>query len=402
MHLLASRIKADCLTLRDDTGVNRFGDRDCTANEIEIVVHDPSAYEQILRGGSSALGRQYALGAWDTNDLTECLRLLLRATRPILAWHDKLARRPTVLMRQSHKVPRPDAARDRDNIRAHYDLSNEFFELMLDPTMAYSCGIFANDNTTLETASISKFERVCNTLNLSEDHHIIEIGTGWAGFAIYAARNRGCRVTTTTISQQQFEYAEKRVADEGLADRITVAREHYRDLHGVYDALVSIEMIEAVPWPELDDYFAMVRRLLAPGAPAVIQAITINEASYERSKRHNDYIKQCIFPGSNLPSLAAMQESAHASDLHLDDLHDIGAHYPPTLRAWGENVRARRNEIAVVAPHLDHDEFRRQWDFYLAYCEAAFLERHISVVQTTWTMRGTASAGLRSNGGYPQ
>ena len=385
MHALATRVKDDRLTICDGDRVESFGSAQPGGLDVRFIVHDRGAYEAALRGGSVGLGAAYTDGAWDTTELTACLRVLLRASRPVLAIQDGFTSRKRSLTARTRTHERPSRARDRDNVRAHYDVSNEFFAQMLDPTMAYSCGIFADANTTLEAASVAKFQRVCETLQLSCTDHVIEIGTGWGGFAIFAAREYGCRVTTTTISEEQFDWAAKRVAEAGLADRVTVLREHYRDLPSGFDALVSIEMIEAVPWWELNDFFQGVRRLLKPGARALVQGISMNDASYERSKRHDDFIKHFIFPGSNLPSVAAMNLSARRAGLHLDELYDMGQHYPPTLRAWGENLAARAEEIAVVAPHLDNDRFRRQWQFYLAYCEAAFLERHITVTQSVWS-----------------
>ena len=279
----------------------------------------------------------------------------------------------------------------------HYDLSNEFFALMLDPTMAYSCAIFADDHTTLESASIEKFRLVCERLQLQPNDHLLEIGSGWGGLAIFAASNYGCRVTTTTISDEQYDYTEKRIAEAGLANQITVRSDHYRELTGSYDKLVSIEMIEAVPWWELNDYFAAVARLLTPNGRALIQSINMNNASYARSKRHDEFIRHFIFPGSNLPSVNALTGAADRADLRLAELHDIGHHYPPTLRAWAANLDANQATINDVAPHLANERFQRLWNFYLAYCEAAFADGHITDTHTVWTPgngRGTRASLL--------
>ncbi len=379
---MASRIHHDRLTINDGGSSRIFGS---APRGPEITVVDPSVYEAVLRAGSVALGETYAQGWWDTNDLTECLRVLLRATRPALQRRDRIVRHARFLTDRSANLHHADRTTDQRNVRAHYDLSNEFFALMLDPTMAYSCAIFERPDASLEEGSIAKFERVCRSLDLRPDDHVVEIGSGWGGFAIHAAKHHGCRVTTTTISQEQFDYTEKRIASEGLADRVTVRDEHYRDLDGRYDKLVSIEMIEAVPWWELHDYFACVDRLVRRGGQALIQVITMNDASYERSKRHDDFIKHYIFPGSNIPSISALMESARHTQLRLQRLDDIGAHYPPTLRAWAANIDDNADEIDAVAPHLANQHFRRQWQFYLAYCEAAFLEQHISAAHTLWT-----------------
>ena len=268
---------------------------------------------------------------------------------------------------------------DRRNIASHYDLSNDLFGLMLDPTMAYSCAYFSEGDTTLEEAQMAKFERIASKLGLGPEDHVVEIGTGWGGFAIHAAEHHGCRVTTTTISEAQRSYAEKRVAEHGLADRVTVLGADYRDLEGRYDALVSIEMIEAVDWRRYDRFFATCARLLTDRGRMALQAITIADGSFERAKLHDDFIRAMVFPGGCLPSIAAIAASvARTSDLRIVDLEDIGPHYAETLRRWRDNLEHRRTEVERLG--FD-DRFWRLWTLYLSYCEAAFMERHISDVQ---------------------
>ncbi len=381
VRLLCTQIRDDKLTITTDRNSKEHGRAD---HGPSIRIHDERVYEGVVRGGSVALGDHYADGSWDTDDLTETLRVLLRATAPVLRRQDRVAAFTDEISTAFHVRRKPQHDHDRANIRAHYDLSNEFFALMLDATMAYSCGIFTNPNTTLECASVAKFQAVCDAISLTRDDHLVEIGSGWGGFAIFAANNYGCRVTTTTISDEQFDYTSKRVADAGLANLVTVRPDHYRDLTGTYDKLVSIEMIEAVAWWELNDYFNAVRRLVGPNGSAFIQSINMNNASYARSKRHDDFITHFIFPGSNLPSLNAMTAAALQAGLRLDHLSDIGEHYPATLQAWSENLNDQRGEIASIAPHLANDRFQRLWAFYLAYCQAAFLERHITTTQTVW------------------
>jgi cyclopropane-fatty-acyl-phospholipid synthase len=268
---------------------------------------------------------------------------------------------------------------DRKNIHAHYDLSNEFFELMLDETLAYSCAIFKDDSTTLHEAQVEKFDRICRKLGLSENDHVLEIGTGWGGFALHAAQHYGAKVTTTTISENQRHFAEQRVKEAGLGHLITVLGEHYRDLQGSFDALVSVEMIEAVNWRHYEEFFKKCSTLLTHEGRMALQAITIAEQSFERAKVRKDFIRDLIFPGGCLPSIAAIMSSiAGATDLRLVDLDDIGLHYATTLRLWKRNVDERFEEIRSLG--FD-DRFKRLWDMYLRYCEGAFLERHISDVQ---------------------
>ena len=290
-----------------------------------------------------------------------------------------MARRSGGLAAAAQRLRPPSKHRDRENIAAHYDLSNEFFALMLDPTMAYSCGFFADEGTSLETAQVAKFETIAAKLRLGPEDHVIEIGTGWGGFAIHAAARHGCRVTTTTISEAQRSLAEKRVAEHGLSDRVTVLGEDYRDLQGRYDALVSIEMIEAVDWRRHDQFFATCARLLTDDGRMALQAITIEDASYERAKLHDDFIRAMVFPGGCLPSVSTIATSvARTSNLRIVDLEDIGPHYAETLRRWRANLEGQRP--AVEALGFD-ERFWRFWTLYLCYCEAAFMERHVSDVQ---------------------
>jgi len=250
---------------------------------------------------------------------------------------------------------------------------------MLDETLAYSCAIFKDDSTTLHEAQVEKFDRICRKLGLSENDHVLEIGTGWGGFALHAAQHYGAKVTTTTISENQRHFAEQRVKEAGLGYLITVLGEHYRDLQGSFDALVSVEMIEAVNWRHYEEFFKKCSTLLTQEGRMALQAITIAEQSFERAKVRKDFIRDLIFPGGCLPSIAAIMSSiAGATDLRLVDLDDIGLHYATTLRLWKRNVDERFEEIRSLG--FD-DRFKRLWDMYLRYCEGAFLERHISDVQ---------------------
>jgi cyclopropane-fatty-acyl-phospholipid synthase len=342
-----------------------------------LRANDPAAYAALVWGGSKGLGRSYVEGLWESEDLTTLMRLLYRVTTPSRERLDALARaleplRPT----RRRRAPRP--ADDRRHVGEHYDLSNDLFALMLDESLAYSCAIFADEGTSLHDAQVEKFDRLCRKLALRPGDRVVEIGTGWGGFALHAAARYGVEVTTTTLSVEQRRVAEERVRAAGLAGQVTVLGEHYRDLTGTYDALVSIEMIEAVDWRHYDDFFARVAGLLAPSGRAALQAITIAEGSFDRAKRRRDFIAEMVFPGGCLPSVSAMTASASRAGLGLVDLEDIGVHYPRTLGAWRENLHAHAAEVAALG--LD-ERFTRLWDLYLAYCEAAFLEGHISDVQ---------------------
>jgi cyclopropane-fatty-acyl-phospholipid synthase len=355
----------------------------------EMTVKDRGTYAAIVFGGSRGMGRSYVNGLWETNDLSSLVRYLFRASNPLRHRQDRRARRLRALygfapfqwrLVTSALFRYRDTKRaDRKNIHAHYDLSNEFFELMLDETLAYSCAVFKDESTSLYDAQVEKFDRLCQKLGLESGDHVIEIGTGWGGFALHAAKHYGAKVTTTTISENQRRVAQRRVDDESLGHLVTVIGEHYRDLTGTYDALVSVEMIEAVHWRHYRDFFSKCSTLLNDKGRMALQAITISDQSFDRAKLRDDFIRDLIFPGGCLPSVAAIMDSvASYTDLKLTDLDDIGLHYARTLRYWGKNVEERFDQIRVLG--FD-DRFKRLWDMYLKYCEGAFLERHISDVQ---------------------
>jgi len=287
------------------------------------------------------------------------------------------------LLKGAHWLNRNDKDGSRRNIAAHYDLGNRFFELFLDETMAYSCGIFSSPETTLREASEAKFDAACSKLGLQPGQHLLEIGTGWGGLAIHAARHYGCHVTTTTISREQYELARERIARAGLADRVTLLLEDYRDLRGQYDALVSIEMVEAVGHHYLDTYFRQCSRLLKPTGAMLLQAITIRDQFYAQAIGSVDFIKRFVFPGSFIPSVRALVDSAaRVTDLKLFHLEDIGPDYARTLRLWRERFLARLPEVRAQGYP---DSFVRMWEFYLCYCEGGFEERQLGDVQMLLT-----------------
>lgn len=342
---------------------------------LRVVVHDPRCYGA-LRRGSIGLGAAYARGWFDCDELTELIRILDRNFAGIRRQLDRLAALARPLLDTPARLHRPDQAADRRNVRAHYDLGNAFFGPMLDPTMTYSCPLFEGPRTSL--AQSAKLDRLCRELALSSADHVVEIRSGWGSFAVHAAARYGCRVTTTTISAAQYDHTAKLVTDAGLADQVTVLDRDYRDLTGTYDKLVSIEMIEAVDWRDHATFFSTCARLTRPDGLVAIQAIVIADDSFERAKHHDDFIRRSIFPGGCLPSVTSIASSATRAGLRVVELTDIGRHYAETLRRWRENLHA--NEGAVerleLTPH-----FRRLWDLYLSYCEAAFLERHVSDAQ---------------------
>lgn len=344
-----------------------------------VQVHDADFYRQIAGNGSVGAGEAYMDAAWTCDDPVALMRMLVRNRDLLDAMETGLARLGGWAMRAWHQLQRNTRAGSRRNIAAHYDLGNDFFRLFLDANLMYSSALYARADDTLEVASTRKLDRICEKLELHENDRVVEIGTGWGGFAIHAARRHGCHVTTTTISRKQFDLARARVQAAGLNDRVEVLLRDYRDLDGRFDKLVSIEMVEAIGHQYLDSYFGKVASLLAADGMALIQAITIEDHRYAQALRAVDFIKRYIFPGSFIPSVSAMlAAAARASDLKLFHLEDIGPSYALTLGAWRENFHRRVGDVRA----LGYDQrFVRMWDFYLAYCEAGFRERSTGDVQ---------------------
>ncbi|MDR3388090.1 MAG: cyclopropane-fatty-acyl-phospholipid synthase [Rudaea sp.] len=344
-----------------------------------VHVYDAAFYRHVAGNGSVGAGEAYMDGLWQCDDLVALMRMLVRNRDLLDAMETGMARLGGMLMKAWHALRRNTRTGSRRNISAHYDLGNDFFRLFLDDNMMYSSAIFAAADESLEVASTRKLDRICQKLALSANDRVIEIGAGWGGFAIHAARNHGCRVTTTTISREQYDLACERVQAAGLADRVEVLLQDYRDLSGRYDKLVSIEMIEAIGHQYLDDYFGKAGSLLEENGMALIQAITIEDHRYAQALRAVDFIKRYIFPGSFIPSVSSMlAAAARTSDLKLFQLEDIGPSYALTLAAWRE--RFHRHLPEVRAQGYD-ERFVRMWDFYLAYCESGFRERSTGDVQ---------------------
>lgn len=362
--------------LRDALGRVRVGEPG-HGPALQLQVEDPGFYRALALGGSVGAAEAYMDGAWQCDDLVGLVRLLVR-NRDLL---DRMERGParlaSALLRAAHALRRNTRRGARRNIAAHYDLGNDFFRLFLSEDLMYSSALWAGPDDTLEAASTRKLERICQKLRLGPDDHVVEIGTGWGGFALHAARTHGCRVTTTTISREQHALASQRVAEAGLGERVQVLLSDYRDLGGQYDKLVSIEMIEAIGAQYLDTYFAAVARLLKPEGLGLIQAITIEDHRYAQAVREVDFIKRHVFPGSFIPSIAAMLAAkTRSSDLALLHLEDFGASYARTLAEWRRRFHARREQVRALGFDA---RFLRLWDFYLAYCEGGFRERSIGV-----------------------
>ncbi|WP_101927392.1 MULTISPECIES: SAM-dependent methyltransferase [Luteimonas] len=372
-------LEGGALQLTDALGTVTCGHADAGAAPIRVQVADPAFYRMIAASGTVGAGEAYMDGLWSCDDLVALVRLLVRNRALLDGLESGLARAGGMALRGWNAMRRNTRTGSRRNIAAHYDLGNDFFSLFLSPDLMYSSALFTGADDTLEAASTRKLDRICQTLELTPEDRVIEIGTGWGGFALHAATHYGCHVTTTTISQEQHALASRRIAEAGLQDRVTLLLQDYRDLEGTYDKLVSIEMIEAIGAQYLDTYFGKLGSLLAPHGAALVQAITIEDHRYVQARDSVDFIKRFIFPGSFIPSIAAMlQAKTRASDLQLEQLDDFGLSYARTLQIWRERFMARRADVR--AQGFD-ERFVRMWEFYLAYCEGGFRERSIGVAQ---------------------
>ncbi len=387
VHERLAALSSSRLEMVDSEGTAYFGPADATLRA-RVTIHDPIAYARIAADGSVGAGESFMDGEWDADDLVAVVRILAREANGLSLVDAGSARLGLAVDIAKHLLRRNTLRGSAKNIHAHYDLGNDFFRLWLDPTMMYSAGIFEREDATMEEASHAKLDRICQKLRLSESDHLVEIGTGWGGMAIHAAKHYGCRVTTTTISKEQHALAVERIREAGLEDRVTVLLQDYRTLEGKFDALVSIEMIEAVGDEYLETYFETCARLLVPEGRALIQAITNPDRAYEASLRSVDFVKKHIFPGCQIPSLARMAEAWSGTDFRLTSLEDLTVHYARTLRAWRLAFLARRKEVAAMGYDT---RFLRMWEFYLAYCEGGFAERRIGDVQLLLARSGERS-----------
>jgi cyclopropane-fatty-acyl-phospholipid synthase len=379
---LFNQLRHGELVIQDGNTTHRFGGGDVSiAPSATVVIHEQRAYSRILTGGTMGAAEAYIDGDWSTEQLTDVTRVfsanipILEAMKHKQNWFIKAG------VKLAHAARKNSVSGSRENIAAHYDLGNEFFSLFLDPSLMYSSAVYPKGSDNLAEASQHKLKLICEDLELKPTDHLVEIGTGWGGRAIYAAENYGCKVTTTTISKEQLDYARAEVERRGLQDKVTLLFEDYRNLSGQFDKLVSIEMIEAVGHEYFDTYFGCVSSLLKPDGKAVIQAITINEQRYEDYRKSVDFIKRYIFPGGCLPSLNIISGAlTRTTDMQIIDLRDIAIDYAKTLKHWHEAFMA---ELDAVKSLGFDEKFIRMWRFYLSYCEGGFRERIIGTYQIT-------------------
>lgn len=391
LHSQLNAVRDGEIRLIDGDSEQRFGTRNerCPLGATIEVLH-PRFYADTVFGGTVGGGAAYIHGAWRCSDLTALTRIMY-ANRAVMRQMDRrwtFFSRP--LLRVFHWLHRNSASGSERNIRAHYDLGNDFYQLMLDESMAYSCGIFADESTTLAQAQRAKFDAACRKLELQPGDHLLEIGTGWGGLALHAAKNYGCRVTTTTISREQHDYAREQIERQGMDKQVTLLFEDYRALKGEYDKLVSVEMIEAVGAPYLDTYLAKCGALLRSSGAMLLQAITIQDQDYRAQLRSINFIQRYVFPGSFIPSISAIADSLRrVTDLKIFHLEDIGPHYARTLATWRRNFF---EQLAAVRKLGFNEQFIRLWEFYLCSCEGAFAERSLGDVQMLLTKPGCRRA----------
>ncbi len=389
-----SALRHGRLILEDACGTVELGESTVATSDLRVHVQilDPGFYRAVAANGSVGAGEAWMNTHWRCDDLVGLIRLLVRNRDLLDGMETGLARLGGLAMRLWYALRRNTRTGSRRNIAVHYDLGNEFFGLFLSEDLMYSSAIWAGAEDTLEVASTRKLERICRKLELQPGDRVIEIGTGWGGFALYAAQHFGCRVTTTTISREQHALARARVEAAGFGGSVNLLLEDYRDLRGQFDKLVSIEMVEAIGAPYMETYFRQIGALLKPGGLALIQAITIEDHRYAQALKSIDFIKRHVFPGSFIPSInALLQAKTRAGDLNLTHLEDFGGSYALTLETWRQRFLAHLPQAR--AQGFD-ERFIRMWEFYLAYCEGGFRERSIGVAHLLLAKPGNRAAAL--------
>lgn len=375
IHTLLNALSDSALEIQEGNQTFVFGD-ECAALQGKIIVHDQSFYREVALGGSIGAAEAYLDAKWSSPDLTQVMRIMARNQSQLdeldrqIRWVSRI--KNWWLRRQNLNSEKGS----KRNILAHYDIGNDLYQQFLDPEMQYSSAIFSPDAISLAAAQQNKMRIICERLDLKASDHVIEIGTGWGGLAIYMAEHVGCKVTTTTISDAQFQFAHDKIENLNLQDKITLLKQDYRNLEGTFDKLVSIEMIEAVGHEFMPTFFKKCSSLLKPDGKMLIQSITIADSRYEAYRKSTDFIQKYIFPGGCLPSIAIIAtHMAKYTDMVVNEVYDIGLHYARTLHCWNQAFEGSWPELKQLGYS---EEFRRLWLFYLCYCEGGFIERVIS------------------------
>ena len=368
-----------------------FGD-DGSDEKVVVNIHSQEFYVMVGSGGALGLAEAYMAGFWSSDNVVKLFQIILRNREILLSLEKGFAKLIKPINRMIHRSRQNTLQGSKKNIVAHYDLSNEFYKLWLDPTMTYSCAFFNDESATLEDASIEKLDRICRKLNLSGNDSVLEIGTGWGSFSIHAAKKYGCKVTTTTISDAQYEYARSRIKEEGLESKITLINKDYRELDGEYDKIVSIEMIEAVGYEYIPEFFSKLSSLLKRNGFIALQGITYNDQNFHVYKDSVDFIKKYIFPGSCLISISQITDVIKKdTDLAMIDMEDITKHYAITLNRWRKNFV----DVLPKIKEMGYSQaFINMWEFYFLYCEAGFLERNIGDVQLIFAKSGSRDINI--------
>ena len=387
LKLLSSLTKGSLTITLSDGEILRIGDENAEI-KATLRINSPEMFRKSILYGDVGFGESYVDGDWDTDSITNFISwwILNYENNPALSGSKRRFSPMGFLQfldRMSHLFRANTKEGSRKNISEHYDLSNDFYSLWLDPSMTYSSAHFINGASTLEEGQYQKYDRLCRKMRISADDHVLEIGSGWGGFAVHAVKKYGCRITTITISKEQFEFAKARFEREGVSDRVEIKMMDYRDVTGEYDKIVSIEMLEAVGHEFLPAYFGKVQQVLKQDGLAGFQVITSPDSRYDEFRKGVDWIQTHIFPGTLLPSIGAMNAAVNKTgDMHLADLTDFGKDYARTLALWREMFNKKIGQIKELG--FD-DRFIRKWNYYLSYCEAGFAMRNISVVQMIYT-----------------
>ena len=378
--------------IHDGEEIFSYGDLNSN-DKVTVKIHSNEFYVFLGSGGVTGVAEAYMAGYWSADNLVQLLQIVLKNKEILLSLDSGIAKLFSPLNKAIHWSKQNTLKGSKKNILAHYDLSNDFYKLWLDPTMTYSCGYFQDSSTSLEEASIEKLDRICRKLQLNKYDQVLEIGTGWGSFSMHAAKNYGCNISTVTISDAQYEYATNMIKKHGLDSQITVLNKDYRKIEGLYDKIVSIEMIEAVGYQFIPQYFSKISSLLKPDGLVAIQGITYNDQNFEKYKNSVDFIKKYIFPGSCLISIAQISDVIrNYTDLAIVDMEDITKHYAETLNRWKKNFMGVLPEVKKMG---FSESFIKMWEFYFVFCEAGFLERNIGDVQLIFSKSGARNIDIR-------